>query len=261
MKPISQLSAADAQRLEGLFFDLDDTLLDDGQLSEAAYSALFRLRESGLRLIALTGRPAAWAELVARMWPVEAAIAENGALAYGRQDGRVALFDSVKPHERARRRIALTELVRAAQTRFPKLVAADDVGGRISDYTFDIGEHERLDEATVLAARAFAHRAGAHTTRSSVHLHYTFDRADKATGALGYVAQRGQDPTRARRQFAFVGDSDNDAACFAAFSISVGVSNLRGNFSIRPRFVTRGACSEGFVEFSRILVSSREATA
>ena len=74
MKPISELTPAEAKDLSGLLFDLDDTLLDEGQLSEAAYSALFRLRESQLLLVAVTGRPAAWGELVARQWPVDGVV-------------------------------------------------------------------------------------------------------------------------------------------------------------------------------------------
>src|SRR5690606_52511 len=112
-------------------------------------------------------------------------------------------------------------------------------------------------EETIQAAQEFAHRAGARTTRSSVHLHYTFERADKATGALGYLCRTGGDPTRGRQRFAFIGDSDNDAAAFAAFSHSVGVSNLRGHFSIPPRYLTERSTSRGFVEFAEILTHWR----
>lgn len=258
MKSPAQFPRSIAQSLEGLFFDLDDTFLDTGKVTEAAYAALFRLNETGLRLIALTGRPAAWGELVARMWPVEAAIAENGAVAYARNKGRVTLVDSVDKAERARRQLLLHQLVSTAVERFPDLVPADDVAGRITDFTFDIGEHQKAREETIRAAREFAHRAGARTTRSSVHLHYTFDRADKATGALGYLSRTGGDPTRGRQRFAFIGDSDNDAAGFAAFPHSVGVHNLRGDFSIPPRYLTDRSSSEGFVEFAQILTKLRQ---
>ncbi len=258
MKPIQKLTSLEAKNLEGLFFDLDDTFLDEGKVSEAAYGALFRLKEAGLRLIALTGRPAAWGELIARMWPVEAAIAENGAVAYARHGARIVLVDSVDAQERTRRRSALSALAQSAQAQFPDLVPADDVSGRITDFTFDIGEHNVAKEDTIQAAREFAHRAGARTTRSSVHLHYTFDRADKATGALGYLTRTGGDPTRGRQRFAFIGDSDNDAAAFAAFALSVGVHNLRGHFSIPPRYLTDQSQSAGFVEFSQILTELRQ---
>lgn len=258
MKPITQLPVEHAKNLEGVFFDLDDTFLDHGQMTEEAYSALFRLKESGLRLIALTGRPAAWGELIARMWPVEAAIAENGALFCVRESRRTVLIDSVGSEERTRRRTALRELVADTSSRFPDLVPADDVGGRVTDFTFDIGEHRTAKDSSIQAARDLAHRSGARTTQSSVHLHFTFDRADKATGALGYLRRTGGDPTRGRQRFAFIGDSENDAAGFAAFALSVGVRNLRGHFSIPPRYLTDGSSSQGFVEFSQAITHSRQ---
>ena len=43
MKPLSSLSRTEAARLSGVLFDLDDTFLDGGTLTEVAYAALFRL--------------------------------------------------------------------------------------------------------------------------------------------------------------------------------------------------------------------------
>ncbi len=258
MKPIEALTSEEARRLDGLLFDLDDTLLDEGHLTEAAYSSLFRLRESGLTLVALTGRPAAWAELIARQWPVEAAIAENGALGFRREGPRVVAFDSAPPAERAERKARLAALVKDIRRELPELVPADDVGGRQSDFTFDIREHRSAPETLIQRAQALGRAAGANTFRSSVHLHFGFDRHDKASGALGYLAKvRGVDPTRARFRYAFIGDSENDAPCFAAFSTTIGVANLRGLLSLRPAYVTRAERGAGFVEAARVLVARR----
>src|SRR5471030_636438 len=82
MLPIAKLPELAPLWLRGLLFDLDDTLLDHSQLSEAAYSALFRLREAGFESYAVTGRPAGWAAVIARQWPIDGAVAENGALAF-----------------------------------------------------------------------------------------------------------------------------------------------------------------------------------
>lgn len=259
MNALEQMTASEAQALEGLLFDLDDTLLCDGQLSLEAYESLFLLRQTGLRLIALTGRPAAWADVIARQWPVEAAIAENGAIAFRRSAGRVECFDRLNPDERQNRSEALALLAAQAHARFPELVAADDVAGRVTDYTFDIGEHESVSEELVLEAKALAVEAGARTTRSSVHLHFTFDHADKATGALSYLQAHGLDATRARRVFAFIGDSENDAPCFNTFRTTVGVANLRGRFSLGPRYRTKGRAAVGFREFAERLSQLRTA--
>lgn len=259
MLSLHRLSRSEARGLQGLLFDLDDTLLDEGKLSEAAYSSLFRLQASGLRLVALTGRPASWAELVALMWPVEAAVAENGALTFVRQGARVALFDTVSAEERRRRGAALADLVEDARGAVPALVPADDVKGRISDFTFDIGEHQRASEETVQRATAFALARGARTTRSSVHLHFTFDRIDKASGALVYLGSTGLDVTEARTRFAFIGDSTNDASCFAAFRTTLGVANWRGEFSLTPRFSTERSRGAGFAEAANHICLLREA--
>lgn len=251
------MDRAEARRLVGLFFDLDDTLLCEGLLSEAAYRALFRLRESGIRLIPLTGRPASWGELIARMWPVEAAIAENGALAY-RRDGRAyRLVDFVSEDERRRRAERLSRLVLQARKRIPELVPADDTHGRVSDYTFDIGEFHTASEETIARAEQLAVAFGARTTRSSVHLHFTFERSDKASGAMRYLRTEGEDVTRALARFAFVGDSQNDAPCFAAFHTTVAVRNLSGVFPLSPRYICRHPKDAGFCEFAEHLVALR----
>jgi hypothetical protein len=257
MKALHHLTKEEAQALKGLFFDLDDTALSGSQLEQAAYTALFSLRDAGLRLIALTGRPASWGEVIARMWPVEAAIAENGAIAFRREGNRLRKLDTLSASLRKTTRSRLSELVTEAHTALPDLVAADDVQGRISDYTFDIGEHERAEERTIQKAQALASARGARTTRSSVHLHFTFDRADKATGALSYLGSLGEDTTSARRHFAFIGDSQNDASAFAAFHTSCGVQNLSGTFSLAPRFRTQNVASSGFCEFSERLIQLR----
>lgn len=259
MKPIAALDAAEARGLSGLLFDLDDTLLDDGELTERAYSSLFRLRESSLLLIAVTGRPAAWGELVARQWPVDGVVTENGPIAWYRDGRRVRSFDAASPAERASRRERLVDLVGSIRRTLPELEPADDVAGRISDFTFDIGEHQRAPEELIQRATQLGQAAGATTFRSSVHLHFGFDRDDKASGVLRFLRGRfGVDATAARARFAFIGDSENDAPCFAAFRTTIGVANLRGRPSLPPRFVTRAARGAGFAEAAERLCALRQ---
>ncbi|NLE88874.1 MAG: HAD-IIB family hydrolase [Myxococcales bacterium] len=258
MKPLAALTRDEANQLRGLLFDLDDTVLDGGRLGEEAYSALFRLREAGLLLIAVTGRPASWAELIARQWPVDAAIAENGPIGWFDDGERLTRFDSVDVDERNRRAALLAELIGDLRRTLPALVPADDVNGRVTDFAFDINEHHRASEELVAAAVARGRAAGAATFRSSVHLHFTFDRLDKATGALRYLRLRHHvDPTAARRLFAFIGDSENDAPCFAAFRTTIAVANLRGRPPIGPRFITEAPQGRGFAEAARALVALR----
>lgn len=258
MRPISALDASEARRLRGVAFDLDDTLLDHGRLSEATYSALFRLVEAGLELYGVTGRPAGWAEVLARLMPVRAVVAENGAIVCARRGERVLLVDSVDAATRRERDARLEQLLRAFHERFPDFEPADDVRARVSDRTFDIGEYRQVGARRVEEASAFLRELGARVFVSSVHLHATFDYADKASGAVRLLAEdSGLDATAVRHAYAYLGDSENDAACFAAFSLSIGVANLRGRSTLRPRYITSQPMGKGFTEAAGAILSLR----
>lgn len=259
MKLISTLPRAEAARLRGVAFDLDDTLLDHGRLAETTYSVLFRLVAGGLSLYGVTGRPAGWAEVITRLFPVKAVIAENGAVVCARRGDRVLLLDSVDPATRRERGLRLDALVAIFAERFRDFEPADDVRARISDRTFDIGEHRQIEAGRVAEAAAFLREEGARVFVSSVHLHATFDYADKATCAVQLLAQEsGLDATAVRHAYAYLGDSENDASCFAAFPVSIGVANLRGKPTLRPRYITSRPMGEGVVEAARVILSLRQ---
>jgi HAD superfamily hydrolase (TIGR01484 family) len=254
--------AAAARALAGVVFDLDDTLLDRGALSEAAYSALFRLREAGLSLIACTGRPAGWGEVIQRQWPVDATVVENGAMALVRgSDDRVVALDRLGAEARRARRTELVGLAEELVRCFPATALADDNGARVTDVTLDIGEHRRAPDAEVQEMRAHARVRGVRTLQSSVHLHLTREVDDKASGVLRLLVERfGEDPTRARKRYAFVGDSANDGPAFAAFLLTFGVANVRahlGKLSVPPRFVAPSPMGRGFAEIARRLAELR----
>ncbi len=264
MRPLSTLSAAAANAVQGLLFDLDDTLLSHGVLTRVAYNALWDLRDGGLRLVAVTGRPCGWGEVLVRQWPIDGAVTENGAVHVVRDGRGVALRERCSEAERRARRARLTQLIAGVRERVPEARLADDVGARRSDVTWDIGERQTLSEAAVAGIVAEIVRAGARSTRSSVHLHATFDEDDKASGAVGFLAAAfGDDVAAARAKYAFVGDSANDAACFAAFDLTIGVANViphLGRISLPPRFVASRPMGEGFAEVAVALLAPRRRT-
>ena len=258
MQPISALTKQEAAKLRGVAFDLDDTLLDHGRLHEATYSALFRLAEAGLSLYGVTGRPAGWAEVLARVFPVQAIVAENGAVVCARRGERVLLVDSVSADERRVRDAKLAQLLTTFAQSFPDFEPADDVRARISDRTFDIGEFRLVAPERVDEAATFLRGLGARVFVSSVHLHATFDYADKASGAVRVLAaDSGLDATAVRHAYAYLGDSENDAACFAAFAVSIGVANLRGRATLRPRYITSQPMGKGVAEAAQVILSLR----
>lgn len=259
MRPLAALEAADARRLAGVIFDLDDTLLDHGALTEVAYGALFRLREAGLRLVACTGRPAGWGEILQRQWPLDATVVENGALAFVTR--RATPIDPMSRAERRARRAGLLDLAAEIVARFPETALADDNDARRADVTLDIGEHRQVETATVLAIRALARERGVRTLASSIHLHLTLEVDDKATGTMRLLVQHlGEDATAARARYAFIGDSANDAAAFAAFRATFGVANLRAHLrglTVPPRYLATAPMGLGFAEIAARLVALR----
>ncbi len=251
------MTAREVKPLRGLLFDLDDTVLEHGLLRPAVLERLYALRDAGLLAVGVTGRPASWGEVLARTWPVDAMVTENGACAWVVGDGRLRRWER-QAERRGASRERLLELASELMTRFPELEFSDDLGGRYSDLTFDVGEYRRLDPQLVVEVVEKARALGLFVTLSSVHMHVTLDPEDKATGTLGLLREHfGCDPALARRQFAYVGDSGNDAACFACFELSVGVKNLKGTFSIPPRYQTTGACGFGFCELVDRLLQLR----
>jgi HAD superfamily hydrolase (TIGR01484 family) len=263
MRRLECLEAEEAKRLRGLLFDLDDTVLTHGLLTREAYDALWRLRDAGMKLVAVTGRPCGWGEVIARQWPVDGCVTENGAVAVVREGAGVARRDACEEAERRQRRARLAQLVVRVREAVPEARLTDDVELRRSDVTWDVGERMRLPDERVRAVIAEIAAAGARWSRSSVHLHATFDADDKASGAVRFCAHElREEPGAALWRFAFAGDSGNDAACFAAFRTTFGVANVRGcvtagALSVPPRFVAARPMGEGFAEIAAAILRAR----
>ncbi len=264
MKPLAALPESEARRLRGLLFDLDDTVLSHGVLTRNAYDALWDLRAAGMLLVAVTGRPSGWGEVIARQWPIDAAITENGAVRIVRQGMGVARIEACDATERRSRRIRLAQLVETVRELVPEARLTDDVDARVSDITWDIGERVRLPDDRVALISGAIRTARARTTQSSVHIHATFDADDKASGTMRYLVSRGEDAGAARARFAFVGDSPNDAACFAAFTTTFGVANVARHverITVAPRYVARASMGDGFAEIASTLLALRASAA
>ena len=78
-QPIEGFSAAERRKVRAVLTDIDDTLTESGRLPAIAYQALENLHEAGLIVIPVTGRPAGWCDMIARQWPVDGVVGENGA--------------------------------------------------------------------------------------------------------------------------------------------------------------------------------------
>jgi HAD superfamily hydrolase (TIGR01484 family) len=256
MTPLAEM---DPRGVTGVVFDVDDTITRDGVIEREAFEALWLLRERGLRAIAVTGRPLGWSDALAATLPISAAVGENGAGWAWRRDRsiEVAAFDP--PGVRATQRALLDRVLADVCARMPDVKLASDQPARRADLAFDVGEHEKLDAASIAELRAIIESHGARCMVSSVHAHAIPGAWDKASGVIRAAASLGIDEATLQRDFVFVGDSGNDAAAFAFFSRTVGVANVVAHLSslpVAPRFVTTLDRGRGFAEVVRHLLSA-----
>ena len=79
MRPLCEFPQEDLQKIKFILTDIDDTLTTNGRLPAKSYHAMEKLHQAGFKVIPITGRPAGWCDHIARMWPVDAVVGENGA--------------------------------------------------------------------------------------------------------------------------------------------------------------------------------------
>ncbi|MCB9591863.1 MAG: HAD-IIB family hydrolase [Sandaracinaceae bacterium] len=256
MRPLEE---ADLGAVDGVAFDVDDTLTTHGALTVPAYAALAELKGAGFRLIAVTGRPLGWADAMAATWPIDAAVGENGA-GWTWRDGRTLRTGYADdPVTRAEQRDVLEAIRRDVHHHLPELREASDQPARRCDLAFDIGEGDQVPEPTVRALVERIRSHGAAVTVSSVHAHAIPGSWDKARGVRGAVRDALGEPLD-RDRWLFVGDSGNDEAGFAFFEHTVGVANVRDHLerlSTPPAWVTQAERGEGFAELAAALLRAR----
>ncbi len=267
--PLEKLSKKICRSLKGIFSDIDDTLTHHGKLNESSYRALWSLQRAGLRVIPVTGRPAGWVDHLARMWPVDAVIGENGAFYFyldpsqGR-DGKL-LQHFVQPKaERAKNREKLWEVFHHLAKEMPGLQVASDQGYREIDLAVDFCEDvPRRSEAEVDQIVAAFARAGAQAKISSIHVNAWFGSHDKYSCCKLLLKNLyNEDFAAERERYLYFGDSPNDEPLFREFPFTVGVANVKHflpRMRHQPTFITRKEGGDGFAEAVRWILKQRGA--
>lgn len=259
--PIATLSAKGARAIAAVAFDLDDTVTRDGRLERVAFDALWSLHDAGLVLIAATGRPLGLCDVIARQWPVHAAVGENGGGWVWREatSGKLREDYAQTTDERAAARRRFEEIRARAARELPSIQLADDQRARRVDLAFDLGEYAQVPPAQRAALVALIEDEGARAVMSSVHAHAFLGHYDKATGIrAALLATTGH--SVADGAVLYVGDSGNDAAAFEAFEQSAAPSNVEPYLTalpVQPRFVAERDRGEGFAEIARTLLERR----
>lgn len=267
MQPLSQWRLADRRGLIGVFTDIDDTLTTDGAITPDALQALADLKAAGLHVIPITGRPMGWSVPFAAAWPVDAIVAENGALALRKAlitsaDADPAVLSKLYQQD-ATTRLAnfarMQDVAARVLREVPGTALAQDSAGRETDIAIDHSEFTQLTPKRIAQVVQLLQSEGMNATVSSIHVNGWFGAHNKWDGARWIVRELfGRDLKAEINRWAYVGDSTNDQLMFEAFAHSIGVANIRrfeAQLTHKPRFVTAGERGAGFAEVvSAILV-------
>lgn len=260
MKPIKHFN----QALDFLFTDIDDTLTEEGQLGPEAYSALWKLHRAGIKVIPVTGRPAGWCEMIARMWPVEGIVGENGAFYFRYTQKKMKRVFFIEELERQKNQAKLAQIEKEILQKVHGSALASDQFCRLFDLAIDFCEDiPPLKKAEVQSIVDIFKNHGAQAKVSSIHVNGWFGQYDKLTMVLKYLREEWNlNETQAKETAGFSGDSPNDEPMFAFFPNSFGVANIQNfmeDLTFPPQYVTPSCGGQGFVEIAHQLIESRKA--
>jgi HAD superfamily hydrolase (TIGR01484 family) len=265
MKPLSIFPHAERHTIRGVFTDIDDTLTTDGRITAEAYTAMERLHLLGLAVVPVTGRPAGWCDHIARMWPVDGVVGENGAFYfhYDREKRHMDRHYIDGDEQRAANRERLAALGRHIIEQVPGAAISSDQLYRETDLAIDFCEDVApLPMSSVDRIVALLNEAGATAKVGSIHVNAWFGTYDKLTMTKHFAADcLGVNLDDAEGDFIFTGDSPNDAPMFAFFSNAVGVANVRdfeNRLTTAPTYVTKNKGGAGFAELATILINAQE---
>jgi HAD superfamily hydrolase (TIGR01484 family) len=278
MKLLSSWPIEQRRNIIGVFTDIDDTLTTHGAITPDALQALTDLEAAGLLVIPITGRPVGWAESFAKNWPVDALVAENGAVAWvvqenSKNSNQIGMHSSyllpktlLKVYQsdaitRSKNQDRMAEIVQLVNSKILGVNISKDSIGRETDLAFDHNEFANLAPETVQQVVELLQSQGMQTTVSSIHIHGCFGHFDKWLGAKWVVRELFQrDLADELDQWVFVGDSGNDQAMFQHFTHSVGVANIRrfeSQLTHLPRYITPSERGAGFAEVAKVLLDSK----
>ena len=261
MLPLDQWQPA--MPIVGLLTDIDDTLTTDGAVPAPVVQAIAALKAKGLAVIPITGRPVGWSVPFAQEWPVDALVAENGAVALRRNAS--GGLDKLYQQDEATRiaNFAKMQAVLAQiEATVPGAQRATDSAGRECDIAVDHSEFTHMPQAQIDQCVQIMRDAGMNATVSSIHINGWFGDHNKLEGARWIVRTLfGRDLDAEMGQWCYIGDSTNDQLMFQHFDNSFGVANIARfvpQLKHLPRYVTPGERGAGFIQLAERILALQQ---
>ena len=225
---------------------------------------MWALKDSGLRVVPITGRPAGWCDHIARMWPVDGIVGENGAFYFWFDEkGEKLKKRFLDPEDvRANKRQRLARIRDEILASVPGTAIASDQLYRETDVAIDYCEDVKpLNQDTVEQICDIFSKHGATCKVSSIHVNGWFGDYNKLGMTKTFAQERwGLDFDANKERFMFCGDSPNDEPMFQYFPYTAGVKNIL-HFADRikhlPAFVASQEGGEGFAEIVEVILQRR----
>jgi HAD superfamily hydrolase (TIGR01484 family) len=261
VQPLENSTASTFRKVRFVLTDMDETLTYQGRLSAETYAALERLQSAGVTVIPVTGAPAGWCDQMARMWPVDGVIGENGGFFFRRGGDGHGL--ERRFWHKAEDRVTVWDRLKLIGTRVreavPSASFAEDQGFRQTSLAFTRSQ----DSVEQQAIRDTLRAHGADTTVNNLWVLGWLGGYDKLSMARRVLRDHYDlDIDVDREAVLYSGDSTNDAPMFSFFEHTVGVSTVvdyLDQLPVPPRWVTRGPGGAGFVEAADAVIASRKA--
>ncbi len=252
-----------AQKLKTVFTDIDGTLTREGQLPAESFEALWRLHQSGINIVPVTGRPAGWCEMMARLWPISGIVGENGAFYFAYKNKKMHRAFVHDEPTRKKNMQKLFEIFLKIKEQIPRCDISSDQFCRLTDlavdFCEDISAPLSLDEARKI--QKLFEQNGATAKVSSIHVNGWFGDYDKRKMCEQFAVEiLKTDLAKNQNENIFVGDSPNDEPLFEFFENSFAVANIKpflDELQHKPKFIAQKTEGDGFVEIINFILKSR----
>jgi len=265
IKNIQDISAKFCKNLEYFFTDIDDTITNNGLLPASSLNQIWKLHDSGIKVVLITGRPAGWCDHFARMWPIDGVIGENGAFYYS-FDRKNLKFERVyylSEQERLENRKKLNKVRERIIKEVPSCGIASDQDFRLFDLAIDCCEDvKRIKDKDFNKVFKILREENAMYKVSSIHINCWYGDYDKVSCLRKYLENKAGKSIKAMQEkIFFTGDSPNDEPIFKEMKYTGAVANINNfldKLDFYPYFVASKDTSEGFKEIVNVILNKRK---
>jgi len=261
MKSIKGFPPEKKSAITYLLTDIDDTITCEGRIPACAFQALEDLSKVGIKVIPITGRPAGWCDHIARMWPINGIVGENGAFYFvydiheKKMNRRYFKTDQERKHDQ----IKLAAIKQKILQSVPGCIVSADQPYREADLAIDFAEDvPSLSLTDIDKIVDIFEQDGASAKVSSIHVNGWFGSYDKLSMTKTMFKEVFKtDLDAIKETIIFVGDSPNDEPMFEYFPNAVGVANVllfQDRLTFKPAWITKGKGGIGFAQLVKILI-------